>query len=77
MAYPTPDQYSDVLQHLATALLDPRALGQYFAAMLGPIACARPNGAHRAIAVLERQQGAATGTDCTEPPRTESPEDPS
>src|SRR5512133_9728 len=38
----------------STALLDPRALGQYVAAILGPIACARPNGAHRAIAELER-----------------------
>lgn len=56
------DQFGTWRGLVGTALLDPKRLGRYLAAMLGPVASARPNGAHRAIAELERHVHATVVT---------------
>jgi NAD-dependent deacetylase len=59
--YP-PGRFATASGLLLTALVDPTALVRFVAEVLGPIARARPNLAHRAIAELERHAHVTVAT---------------
>ncbi|RYE90313.1 MAG: iron dicitrate transport regulator FecR [Myxococcales bacterium] len=50
-----PEQFADLAGLWATLRRDPSRLAAFGAAVLGPVAAARPNAAHRALAAIERR----------------------